>query len=101
MCRYLNLKENGYCSVLKNQCPYTYFCTQTNTWKENKYFPKDCKVMEQDEIPKGYHKVCFVKRGNLYVDVNGVIRIIPNPFDGETPMYVKAYQSRGVWKVKK
>lgn len=57
--------------------------------------------MEQVEIPKGYSKVCFEKRGKLYVNVDGVIRIIPNPFD-HVPQFVKAYQLKsGAWRVKK
>lgn len=101
MCNYLKLGEKGLCTILNNQCPYTYFCTKTNTWKENKNFPKNCNVKEKADIPKGYHEVCFEKHGNLYVNVDGNIRIIPNPFGEEVPKYVKAYLSRGVWKVKK
>ena len=57
--------------------------------------------MEQVEIPKGYSKVCFEKRGKLYVNVDGVIRIIPNPFD-HVPQFVKTYQLKsGAWRVKK
>lgn len=101
MCNFLKLNDKGKCSVLNNQCPYVYFCTQTNSWRENKYFPKSCKVAEKAEIPKGYYKVCFEKRGNLYIDVDNYIRIIPNPFK-EIPKYVKAYKKRnGEWAIKK
>lgn len=101
MCNYLKLKENGKCEILDSQCPYTYFCTKVGAWRESKNFPRRCKVMEQIEIPKGYSKVCFEKRGKLYVNVDGVIRIIPNPFD-HVPQFVKAYQLKsGAWRVKK
>ena len=43
--------------------------------------PINCKVKENAEAPEGYYKVCFEKRGNLYIDVNGHIEIVKNPFD--------------------
>lgn len=63
--------------------------------------PNVCKVKQRADIPEGYYKVCFAKRGNLYVNIDGVIRIIPNPFD-EVPQFVKATKLKnGAWKVKK
>ena len=63
--------------------------------------PENCKVKKDIEAPEGYYKVCFEKRGNLYVDMNGHVEIIPNPFD-EVPIYVKAYKLKnGNWKIKK
>ena len=63
--------------------------------------PKSCKVKQQREIPEGYCRVCFEKRGNLYVDYNGHIEIIPNPFN-EVPLYVKVIKMKnGKWRLKK
>ena len=63
--------------------------------------PKNCKIKQQNNIPEGYYKVWFEKRGNLYVDLNGHIEIIPNPFE-EVPLYVKVFKLRnGSWKLKK
>ena len=46
------------------------------------------------------YQVCFERRGKLYIDVNGVIEIIQNPYDF-TPLYVKMNKLKsGVWKIK-
>lgn len=101
MCNFLELDKKGNCSLLNNQCPYVYFCSQTNVWRPNKYFPTSCKVVEKVERPKGYYKVCFEKKGKLYINVDNYIRIIPNPFS-EVPKYVKVYkQKNGEWKIRK
>ena len=50
--------------------------------------PSNCKVKEQAEIPKGYYKVCFERRGKLYIDIDNNVKIVPNPFD-YVPLYVK------------
>ena len=99
MCKYI--VDKNICSILKQNCPYVFFCTKVNEWRELKTMPKNCKIKNQAETPQGYYKVCFEKRGNLYVDMNGHIEIIPNPFD-EIPLYVKATKLKnGNWKLKK
>lgn len=101
MCQYLEIKNKGYCKLLNNQCPYVYFCTKQGCYREQKNFPTKCKLIENAEIPQGYYKVCFEKRGNLYVDYNGHIEIVRNPFE-EVPKFVKMIKGRnGVWRVKK
>ena len=63
--------------------------------------PKNCKVKENAKAPEGYYKVCFEKRGNLYININGHVEIIPNPFE-EVPLYVKAVKLKnGQWRLKK
>ena len=63
--------------------------------------PINCKVKDKAEIPEGYYKVCFEKRGSLYIDMNGHVEIIPNPFD-DVPLYVKATKLKnGTWKIRK
>ena len=103
MCDYLKMAE-GQCNVTNSQCPYVYFCTKRGIWKPLSSFPKMCRVAEQAAIPSGYYKVCFERKGNLYVEINGIVQIIPNPYKtGETvPKYVKAYQLKsGKWRIKK
>lgn len=100
MCIYTD-KSVGKCLKTNSQCPYLYFCTKHNRWKELKNFPEVCKIVEQENIKKGFYKVCFEKRGNLYVEVDGYIRIVANPYD-TTPQYVKVYKTKtGEWKVRK
>lgn len=103
MCEYLDINNNGRCRVKDNQCPYVYFCTKINRYRPQNNFPAKCKVAEAMEIPKGYYKVCFVKRGNLYIDYDGHVEIVANPFeDGEVPAYVRMYKVKGgAFKVKK
>ena len=63
--------------------------------------PINCKVKENAEAPEGYYKVCFEKRGNLYIDINGHIEIVKNPFDN-VPLYVKVIKLKnGKFKLKK
>lgn len=62
--------------------------------------PTNCKVKKQQEIPEGYYRVCFEKRGNLYIDYNGHIEIIHNPFDS-IPLFVKVIKLKsGKWRLK-
>lgn len=97
MCQYL--KENQ-CSLLKNNCPWSYYCNKENKWKF-KNEGVSCKVKLNAEVPKGYYKVCFERKGNLYISINNQIQVIPNPFD-EVPLYVKAYRLKnGQWKLRK
>ena len=99
MCNYI--VDNNQCSILNNNCPYVYFCTKKNKWIPTSTMPNNCKVKQNVEPPNGYHRVCFEKKGNLYVDFNGHIEIIPNPFD-TVPLYVKAIKFKnGNWRLKK
>lgn len=78
-----------------------YFCTKVNEWRESKAMPTNCKVKDKAEAPEGYYKVCFEKRGNLYVDIEGHIEVIQNPFD-VVPLYVKVFKLKnGKRKLKK
>ena len=99
MCEYLEL-DKGYCKIGDNQCPYVYFCTKRNMYRPLSSFPERCAKAERASIPKGYYKVCVSRRGKLYVDYNGHIEIVDNPFD-EVPAYVKLYKTKAGWKVKK
>lgn len=100
MCEYIN-KNN--CGITKTACPYMYFCNKTMTWKESKSMPKECNIKSQVvEIPNGYYPIIFEKKGNLYININGVIEIIKNPFKDNIPKYVKIYKNKqGNWIIKK
>ena len=100
MCSYANIKE-GLCSINNKICPYLYFCRKANCYKASVSMPINCKVKEKLQIPKGYYEVCFERKKNLYIDINGKIEIIENPFD-EVPLYVKATKLKnGKWRLKK
>jgi hypothetical protein len=51
-------------------------------------------------IPSGYSKVVFEKKGFLYIDVDNETIKIKNPYD-YTPLYVKLFKSKGEWKIRK
>ena len=87
MCNYVNL-TNGQCQITKSTCPYVYFCNRLQTYKVLSSMPSDCKIKEKLEIPKGYYKVCFERRGKLYVDIDNSVKIIENPYN-YVPLYVK------------
>ena len=100
MCNYVVIEE-GKCKITKDICPYLYFCNKIKSYKPNASMPSNCKVKQNFEVPNGYYKVCFEKKGNLYVEVDGYIRIVANPYD-TTPQYVKVYKTKaGEWKVRK
>ena len=100
MCDYVIIAE-GKCKITKEVCPYVYYCNKLKAYKVNNSIPKDCKIKLNTETPSGYYKVCFERKGNLYVSINGYIEIIPNPFD-EVPLYVKAVKLKnGNWRLKK
>lgn len=99
MCNYVDIKT-GNCNINKKICPYVYFCNKIKSYKPNKAMPINCKIKQVNEIPKGFYKVCFERKGNLYISINGHIEIIPNPFN-EIPLYVKAIKLKnGKWKIK-
>lgn len=100
MCNYVNI-EAGKCKITKNICPYLYFCNKTKSYKPNASMPSNCKIKQNFEVPNGCYKVCFERKGKLYVSIDGHIEIIPNPFD-TVPLYVKATKLKtGKWRLKK
>lgn len=97
MCNYLNTKE---CTITKTTCPYIYYCRQSDSWKPTKFMPKECKVKQNIQIPKGNYKVLFARKNKLYIQVDNEIIILQNPFN-ETPVYVKLLKTKtGTWKIK-
>lgn len=100
MCEYININQ-GHCKILKDSCPFVYFCNKINSWKPLKNMPVNCKIKTQLSIPKGYYKVCFERHGNLYVDIKGQIEIYPNPFD-DVPLFIKVFNTKnGKQRLKK
>lgn len=100
MCNYVNI-EDGKCKITKDICPYLYFCNKIKSYKPNASMPSNCKIKQNFEVPNGYYKVCFERKGKLYVSIDGHIEIIPNPFD-TVPLYVKATKLKtGKWRLKK
>ena len=98
LCNYV---EGNNCSLTGKICPYVYFCTRKNVWLPLKSMPNNCKVKENLTIPRGYYKVCFERHHNLYINMNGKIEIIPNPYE-DTPIFVKVTKTKaGQWRIKR
>lgn len=73
------------------------------TWKESKNMPEKCNLQEKLDVPRGYYKVVFEKKGYLYVNMNNNIYIVKNIFPlDKIPDYVKLSKNKqGKWYVKK
>ena len=97
MCNQANL-SNGLCKINKEICPFLYYCSKIHSYKELRTMPSKCKVLEQFEMPEGFYKVSYENNGNLYVEVNGYIEIIANPYD-YIPLYVKLFKIESDWKI--
>lgn len=98
MCKYV---EGNECKIIKQRCPWMYFCMKEQKWKPNKNMPANCKVMQQAEIPQGYYRVIQERNGILYVSIQGQAYKIPNPFD-DIPLFVKARKLKnGKWVLRK
>lgn len=90
MCNYA--RENK-CAITEEYCPYVYFCTKRNIWKMSSNAPEKCRIKEQYEIPKGYYKVQFERKGKLYVVVGDQTIPIANPYD-YVPVFVKLRKNK-------
>lgn len=100
MCEYIDFLT-GLCKIKNTNCPFVYFCTKAQKYKVLNSIPKNCKIKQDIKIPKGSYKVCFERKGKLYIDINGNIEIVPNPFE-DVPLYVKAYKLKdGSWRLKR
>ena len=99
MCEYI-IFENT-CHLTNQQCPYMFYCNSEKRWKPNKIMPTKCKVKQNMEIPQGYNKVLFERRGYLYVDLGKEVKKILNPFN-DIPSYVKVKKNKkGIYKLSK
>lgn len=98
-------RTDNNCSFTGKSCPWVYWCGKIAGYKERDGINTYCKYIKQASIPveyssNGYYMVEFERKGYLYVTVNGQTLKILNPFD-YIPKYVKVYQSKGIWKIKK
>lgn len=93
-------REKNNCEVTKNICPWVMWCSKINNYKERAGVDKYCKYKNMSNIPDGYSKVAFEKKGFLYIDVENETIKIKNPYD-YTPLYVKLFKSKGEWKIRK
>lgn len=99
MCKYVSLSD-GVCKVNNQKCPFVYFCNKIQCYKPLRSMPEECKMTQQKEAPKGFHKVRFERRHKLYIEIEGNIVVLENPYE-YIPSYVKTTKTRaGEWKIK-
>lgn len=97
MCQYVKVNK---CSITEENCPFMYFCNKANDWRPMKSMPKQCKVQDSIELPRGWSKVRMQRKGYLYIDIKGQTIKIQNPFD-YIPIMVKISKLKnGEWKIK-
>lgn len=93
--------QENICSITKERCPWTYYCTKKQVWQPSKNMPNNCKIKLSAETPEGYCRVVQERNGILYVSIQGQTYKIPNPFD-DVPLFVKARKLKsGKWALKK
>lgn len=97
MCEYI--KNNNYCSINNQICPYMYFCNIKQIWKPLKTMPTNCKMKQKIEVPKGFVLVRDERKGYLYLDVDKQTIMLRNPFD-YVPQFVKLTKTKDGWKIK-
>ncbi len=98
MCEYVNGNQ---CTIQKQNCPFMYYCSKVNAWQPLSSMPKDCNIKENFELPKGYYKVRFERKGKLYVDIDGFTQAIDNPFDDVPPFVKVSKLKNGTYKLRK
>lgn len=97
MCEYV--KENQ-CLIKKQVCPYMYYCEKIQAYKESPSAPKQCKVKQNYETPKGACSVRGERKGYLYVDLGEETIKIKNPYD-TVPLYVRLRLTPSGYKIRK
>lgn len=97
MCEYVTESK---CKITNDCCPYVYYCTKINGWRAMDSMRDDCRIKQRFLTPKGSHFVRMVRGKYLYVDIDNHTEKIPNPFDGETPLYVNVTKTKAGYKIK-
>lgn len=102
MCPYTKIKgyhEMPLCEKQNSVCPMMRRCSERMVWLPLKQM-ETCKIRTQVEIPKNAYRVRFKKHGNLYVEIDN--KVIMIPYDSEdTPQYVFLTKRNGIYKIKK
>lgn len=90
------------CKVANIHCPFMRRCNM-----EHKWLPLDSmntcarrtKANEVSRLMANEHRVEFESKGKLYININGQMKRIPNPFD-HTPKAVELVEVDGQWYIK-
>lgn len=92
--------DGNKCQLTNNACVAVYWCAKLSAYKEMTNAKERCKYLNtKDEIvvPDGCVKVEFVRRGKLYMNIDGTVRPYENPFD-YVPQFVKVKKTKNGYK---
>ena len=98
MCEY---RINNKCSLTEVICPWAFWCGAIRDYKERDSYKTYCNILKNEiekEKPKDCYKVNFERHGYLYVDFNGSIIKVKNPFE-DIPKFVKIKKTKASYKV--
>lgn len=93
-------RDKNNCKKMNNICPWVFWCSKINGWKERAGMEKYCKYLKNKDVPNGYFLVAFEKKGYLYINMEDETIKIKNPFN-YIPDFVKIYKSKDEWKIRK
>lgn len=98
MCQY---RKQKMCSKTNTVCPWAFWCGTIHDYKDRDSCNTYCKILKEErekEKPKGFHEVKFERHGFLYVDFNGLVIKVKNPFEN-IPKFVKIKKEKTSYKV--
>lgn len=102
MCKFASYNSDGHiiCEETHSFCAFQRFCRKVNQWVETEA-AKECKIMKNSEIPKGAYKVLDMRRGSLYVLVDNIIILLPNPYETIPDYVYLVKQKDGTYRIRK
>ena len=98
MCEY---RINNKCSLTEVICPWAFWCGAIHDYKQRDSYKTYCNILKKEiekEKPKGFHEVKFERHGFLYVDFDGLVIKVKNPFEN-IPKFVKIKKEKTSYKV--
>lgn len=97
MCKY---RDGNHCKKTGDTCPWSQWCGKINAYKERSGAQQYCKFLQEEDVPEGYCKVEFERRGYLYITFKNDVIKVQNPFD-DIPNFVKVKKTKLTYKLSK
>lgn len=90
------------CMVANAPCPFMRRCNMEHRWlplDSMNTCTRRIKEREVSMLMADEHRVEFESKGKLYININGQMKRIPNPFD-HSPKVVELVEVDGEWYIK-
>lgn len=90
------------CKVANTHCPFMRRCNMEHKWLPLNSMDGCTRRTREKEVSTlmgNEHRVEFESKGKLYININGQMKRIPNPFD-HSPKVVELVEVGGEWYVK-